>query len=113
MRQHLAGLLVAALAVGLAAEVQAQGRGGRGGGARGGGGVQRAALLRIEAVQEELGLEDIQIEDIRAMQRELRGDRGQRGERPNLRDMSQEEARKPPLPCVRKQPNVKRRNTRS
>lgn len=91
MRILLASVAVAALAVAVAADVTAQGRGGRGGvGGFGGGGMQRGALLRLESVQEELGLEDVQIDDIRTLQREMRGERGDRA---NFRDMTPEERR--------------------
>ncbi|MGI9455320.1 MAG: hypothetical protein ACR2NU_02095 [Aeoliella sp.] len=87
MKNCLVTLTVGLLAAALAADVYAQGRGGRGG-FGGGGGTSKAALLRLDSIQEEIGLEEIQIEDIDAMREELRGERG---DRPNFRDMSEEE----------------------
>lgn len=96
MRQIVTSVVAVVAAVAMAAEVGAQGRGGRGGfgGGRGfgGGGVQRGALLRLESVQNELGIGEEVIEEINTAQRELRGDRGGRGQgQRNFRDMSEEE----------------------
>lgn len=94
MKRYLVAPLVAVVAVAMAADVWAQGRGfgrGAGFGGFGGGGIGRGALLRLESVQEELGVEEVQLEDIRAMQAEMRRERPDRGDRPNFRDMSEQE----------------------
>lgn len=108
------------MAVGLAVVLAAagdclaqRGPGGRGGGfgrgmmggpgGPGGGGMSRAALLRIDAVREELALTEDQTKQLDAMRDEMRGDRrggfggpgggpgGPGGERPDFRNMSDEE----------------------
>lgn len=90
MRNILFGLGVGVLALALGADCQAQGRGQRG---FGGGGLSKSALLRLDSVQDELGLEEVQIEDLQQALGGGRGERGAGGERPNFRDMSDEERR--------------------
>lgn len=69
------------------------GPGGFGGMMRGGFGINRMALLDVEEVQKELDLLDEQVKEIRdlagKMREEGRGGRG--GDRPNFREMSEEE----------------------
>lgn len=89
------GMVVGMLAV-MAAPVNAQGRGGRGGprGQRGPGGrfgADLASLLRMDEVNNELEITDEQKEQLRAMAQELRPKDGERRERPDFRNMSDEE----------------------
>lgn len=65
--------------------------GGFGGPGRGGFEVTRLMLVGVEPVQEELGLVEEQITKITDVRRELRPERGGRGDRPNFRDMTEEE----------------------
>ena len=100
LSKPLAVMLVLMLAV--AAGAQERERGERGGRGRGGGfggpgrgGVERGRLelVRVEPVQEELGLVEEQLTKINDLRRELRPERGERGERPNFQDMTEEERR--------------------
>ena len=106
LSKSLAVMLV--LIVAIAAGAQERGRGERGrrgpggfgggfgGPGRGGFEIGRLMLVGIEPVQEELGLVEEQITKITEVRRELRPERGgpgQRGERPNFRDMTEEERR--------------------
>lgn len=109
MKRYFAVVAVVAILAVAAGDAlaQNQGRGGRGGfGGRGGGfgmggmggGVDRFALLEAEAVQQELDLSEDQLAQVKAYREEQqaerraqRGQRGEGGERPNFRDMSEEE----------------------
>ena len=107
LSKSLAVMLVLIFAVAAGAQEQERERGERGGrGGRGFGGgfggpgrggfeVGRLDLVRVEPVQEELGLVEEQLTKVSDLRDELRGDRGGRsergGERPNFRDMTDEE----------------------
>ncbi len=93
MRFRFCVAFVAALALCSASTAWAQrGQGGPGRGGFGrGGGVGRLALLRVEAVQKELEMSADQVAGVQKLQEELRGTRGQGGQRQNLQDLTQEQ----------------------
>jgi hypothetical protein len=89
------------LAAMVSSDVCGQGRGGRGRGfggpgfgGRPGGGFNVMMLLGVEEVREEIELTEEQQEEIRKVAEEARSNRQPRGERPNFRDMSDEEREK-------------------